>query len=207
MSYLYNGGLAKFNVRRFVFDPSIATNNESLLEQGLDFLHAWGSKGRVDPSKKKRSWIFLEGEKEEDDDEDEEDEEDEDEDDEEDDDSTYNSESDADSNCPRASITGGAMLFIEPCRYEYKVSSRIFLFNRLKLSRSRGRGKNPDRIEVNSFDAVGIKGMSTHNLKRRFLWCYGLRRLSRPRRDKRHPKTEDFHIMYVDIVNCLLQFI
>jgi hypothetical protein len=116
-------------VRQFVFDPSIATNNEFLLEQGLAFLHAWGSKGRVDPSKKKHSWIFLEGEKEEDDDEDVEDEEDDADEDEEDDDSTYHSESDADSNCPRASITGGAMLFIEPCRYEYKVSSRIFLFN------------------------------------------------------------------------------
>lgn len=155
---------------------------------GIDFLSAWGSKGRVDPSKKFFSWILQENDGDDNSDVDSEgDGEDEDK---EDESSAEEYESDQDipnHDVPTATITGGTMSYLSPCQYDHKVCSKISLYNCLSVARGR------DITEIRTGDAVALKGLSKHNRSRRFIYVYGIRRATRGHGKK--VKEEDGHIM------------
>ena len=47
-----------FQIRQFICDPSIQTNNDDLLQDGIAFLNSWGSKGRADYARKVHPWVL-----------------------------------------------------------------------------------------------------------------------------------------------------
>lgn len=190
-----------FPIRQYVSDSSIPVDKQGLLNRALDFLHSWGSKGRVNPSKKQFSWVYHEKENEISDAHDvdgEDDNVDEDEDYEQNERGDVEEEENGDA--PHANITGGTMSYILPCKHEHKVSNRLCLYNHLHLAR--GRKTQSQSMDFDTFDAVQLKGMSAHNTRLRFVFVYAIRRISRPRRDRRRAKEEDYHIMYVDTIAC-----
>jgi hypothetical protein len=52
-------GKESFNMRHFVCDPSIHTDNEDLLKCGLQFLKTYGSKGKVGVKVGSKPWFVI----------------------------------------------------------------------------------------------------------------------------------------------------